>query len=77
MTDEIRPANIHRPRRVRPASRDDREENEERFRKKLAELVGVEERQPDSRSSGEPDTGRDEVPARAPSDVGRHLDVQT
>lgn len=68
MTDEIRPVRIHRPRRVRPASREENEEPDEEergFKGKLAELTEGEEERP--RGSGSPpvqdSTGREDTEA--------------
>ncbi len=80
MTDEIRPTSIYRSRRVKPLSREDREENEERFEKKLAELSGLSDKEHDDADSDaghDEERGHEEVPASAPSHVGRHLDIET
>jgi len=83
MGDEIRPPSISVPRRVREVTREDREENEERFRKKLSELT----------QDTEADQGRakrvpapvdrpaeDATPAdadEAQSPLGRNIDLRT
>ncbi len=80
MADEIRPVGVPRARRVRSLSREDREENEERFQKKLAELTGAGE---EEEQGSEPEPHRDsgdpaEGPAGEPdAHRGRHLDVET
>ncbi|MHC4481834.1 MAG: hypothetical protein ACYS1C_12830 [Planctomycetota bacterium] len=84
MADEIRPSRIFMPRRVKRTSREDREENEERFRKKLAELSA--EDQPEDRSGNAPAVpqpqgqadhdAEPEAPAGGPG-VGRNLDLRT
>jgi hypothetical protein len=84
MTEDLRPSRISLPRRVRRVSPEDREENEERFRKKLAELAGEEE---SGRSSRQPrqqpvpgseteDTQRVDEDDEHPS-IGRNLDLRT
>ncbi len=78
MTDEIRPAQLYRARRVRPLSREDREENEARFHKKLAELAEAADRRRHGEGQGQdspPD--REHEPRQAPSHMGRHLDIET
>lgn len=78
MSEEIRPAQIYRSRRVKPLSREDREENEERFRRKLAELNEAEER--GAGSGRQQETSGDDAEERrrgAPAHMGRHLDVET
>ncbi|KPK66190.1 MAG: hypothetical protein AMK73_00870 [Planctomycetes bacterium SM23_32] len=81
MAEEIRPARIVLPRRVRQVSREDREENEERFRKKLAELTDEQERTRDEHRDAHeraeagdepPEHERDGDPKR-----GRNLDLRT
>jgi len=79
MTEEIRPVNIPRPRRVKALSREDREENEERFQKKLAELSGLSDKEPDADRDAEhqeqpPEEGHS---GKAPPHMGTHLDVET
>lgn len=80
MADEIRPTSIPPARRVRPMAREDREENEERFQKKLAEFAGAGE-QKDEETPGERhrDSERTAEDKRTEADrhVGRHLDVET
>jgi len=78
VSDEIRPTEIYRSRRVKPLSREHREENEERFRKQLAELDGTDEQ--GAGSGGEQETtghGGQESHRGAPAHMGRHLDVET
>ncbi len=93
MPEEIRPASINRPRRVRSLSRDEREErgeNRDRFTRELAELArdGRSGHREDAHS--EPRTGdaapevraetdpADEPPDdAAPGALGRNLDITT
>ena len=79
MAEEIRPAKIFMTRRVGQVLREDREENDERFRKALAEAGGEEKpapRREDRRDASvpeEPPAGTDQEPP----EVGRHLDLRT
>jgi hypothetical protein len=80
MTEEIRLPDITIPRRIRRVSPEDREENEERFRKKLAELTAEEEdgeghrrSPPQSGAAGAEVVDEDEEQ----SGVGRNLDLRT
>ncbi len=93
MPDEIRPASINRPRRVRSLSRDEREErgeNRDRFTRELAELAR--EALPGRRDGAHPDQQAGEPapeprtehsPAEPPPDdaapgaLGRNLDITT
>lgn len=84
MAEEIRPARVYVPRRVRRLSREDREENEEQFRKRLAELSAEEETE--SRRGNRPPeaTPPDEPQQSGPADrddedeaLGRNLDLRT
>lgn len=85
MSDEIRPVGLNRPRRIRPLSREDREENEERFRKKLAELTGLEQetdaspkdRSEEQQADDTPHDAATAAPAKDALQTGRHLDVET
>jgi hypothetical protein len=84
MTEDIRPSRISLPRRVRRVSPEDREENEERFRKKLAELAGGEESSDSSREPGQEPVPEPEAAdtQRADGDeeqssIGRNLDLRT
>jgi hypothetical protein len=79
MADEIRPVRISMPRRVGQVSRENREENDERFRKVLAEAGGEEKPAPrredrrDASPPEQPPAGTDQEPP----EVGRHLDLRT
>ena len=84
MGEKLEPARIYRPRRLRPVSREHREENDSRFHKTLAELADSEQGEDEARreSSGEAtaDQGSEERPStrnETPSSVGRNLDVRT
>jgi len=82
MAEEIKPAGIYRPHRVRPLSREDNDEDEERFHKKLAELVGERESEGErADSSPRRHAGADQAAAGDPADPeperGRNLDVRT
>jgi hypothetical protein len=77
MTDEIRPTRIPVPHRIRHVSREDREDNEEPFRKKLVEALkddGDDSRSPERKDHGaeerepEPD---EETP------LGHNIDLRT
>lgn len=84
MADDIKPASVYRPPRVRRLAREQPDENEERFRKKLAELAATEspgrnEKQPAAPPERQPEPGgaapteqEDDRPER-----GRNLDVRT
>ncbi len=78
MADEIRPVRIPVPRRVREVSREDREENEERFRKKLAEALEDEDK-----AAGDEGDARGRKPDEAgpePDDdtpLGHNIDLRT
>jgi len=89
MAEEIRPASISRPRRVRPLSRDERDErgeNRDRFAHDLAALThddttgkrreapGAEEHDPESHAHQDPARTPDE---EAPPGLGHNLDVTT
>ena len=79
MADEIRPARIFMPRRVGQVSRDNREENDERFRKVLAE-AGSEEKPAPRREDPRDASPPEQPPAGTdpePPEVGRHLDLRT
>ena len=82
MAEEIKPAGIYRPHRVRRLSREDSDEDQERFHKKLAELVGERESEEErADSSPRRQTGSDQAAAGDSPDPeperGRNLDVRT
>jgi hypothetical protein len=82
MAEEIKPANIYRPHRVRPLSREDNDEDEERFHKKLAELVGepeADEQGADSSPRRQTDSDQAAADDRTgpEPECGRNLDVRT
>ena len=90
--EEIRSANIEQPRRVRPLSRDERdqrEENRERFARDLASLedddgLGRRKPRPGARPrAAEPEPQDEPDPTDTPEDaavrppLGRNLDITT
>ncbi len=91
--EEIRPASINRPRRVRSLARDEREErgeNRDRFTREMAELArdGLAGRREDAHSEPRTDHAKPEVRAEtnptdeppdeaAPGALGRNLDITT
>ena len=84
MTPKLRPTSVYRPNRLRPVARQDREENDGRFRKKLGELVDEERGGDQPRRNANPQgaaPGRpvQEVPDddQAEPSVGRNIDVRT
>ena len=77
MTDEIGPAGIYKPRRVRPLSREEQKDGDRRFREELAEesdLARKDEAAPRHAADRQP---AEAAQAQAPSNVGRNLDVET
>ena len=77
MTDEIRSASIHKPRRVRPPSRDEHKGNKGRFREQMAEERDLEQKDVDAPRHDADRRREDRKPAQVPSNVGRNLDVET
>ena len=82
MGEEIKLRNVFRTRRLRPVSREDRQDDEQRFSKKLAELR--EEAEENSRArrdhaqSAPPDDQPDQSPpADEDEGTGHHLDLRT
>jgi hypothetical protein len=85
MNDEIRASRISVPRQVRKVTPEDREENDERFRKALAGMTQSEEGEgrADRKPQPAPQPPRADSPeAGAPPDddqskLGRNLDLRT
>jgi hypothetical protein len=77
VSEEISRTELYRSRRVRPLTREDREENEERFSKKLAELVDLDQEKPGHHKEGEPEQQDRRQPDQPPTHMGRHLDIET
>jgi hypothetical protein len=84
MTSKLKPTRIYRPGHLRPVSREGREENDGRFRKKLAELVadehGDDQPRPDAKARiQEPEQAAKEAwnDDEADPSVGRNIDVRT
>ena len=84
MAENIKLRGVFRPWRVNPASREDRQDEKERFRKKLAELR--EEAEENSRAQRRrsrpalvPHDDRQEPPAEPDADgkTGHHIDLRT
>ena len=84
MGENIKLTGIFRTRRVNPASREDRQDDKERFRKKLAELR--EEAEENSRSRRDrslpaprPPAEQEDQPPEPDADgtTGHHLDLRT
>jgi len=84
MAEEIRPVGIYRPRRLKPTAREDREENDQRFRNQLTQF-GRDEQSGDDAHPERDDASDVNAPAEAdartahipPPNVGRNLDVRT
>jgi hypothetical protein len=84
MSEDIKPVHIYRPHHLRPLSRQVREENNERFRKQLAELA---ERDGEESEAGKKRNRPMPKPQEQPpatenktqegSAVGRNLDMST
>ena len=77
MTDEIGPASIHKPRRVRPPSREEQKRDDGRFREQLAEESDLAQKDTGAPQHGPDCWPTDAASAQAPSNVGRNLDIET
>ena len=84
MTEDIKPVPIYRPHHLKPLPRQAREENNERFRKQLAELADGHGEEPEAENKRNRPTPIPEEQPHAsdgPTDegpaVGRNLDMST
>ena len=82
MGEDIKLTSVFRTRRLRPVSREDRQDDEERFSKKLAELrEEAEENSRARRDHAQSAPTADETDQPPPADedggTGQHLDLRT
>ncbi len=80
MAEELKPVSFYRPGRLRPVNREDREENEQRFHKKLSELADEQGEHPDGEAGQDdrqPAEQKQATPPETPPGVGGNLDVST
>ncbi len=85
MNEDIRPSRISVPRQVRRVTPEDREENDQRFRRALASMdqaEGSEDGEGTAPRTGSGSAGPDGRPDDAASDgarpgIGRNLDLRT
>jgi len=82
MSEEIQPAGIQEPRRVRPLARERRREKDDQFHRRLAEVAGLEQsdeqgggpagHRPPAEQGGPPGAEQEPEPG-----IGQNLDVST